>query len=81
MFSEPAPDEPATEFELEQWTRDATRLVTCTGCYGVGQVQRRASRRDPDVWELCARCDGSGQSVADPAKLRLIVEVRQWRRK
>lgn len=81
MFSEPAPDEPATEFELEQWAKEAARLIVCTGCYGVGQRQSRASRRDPDVWTTCERCTGTGESMADPAKLRLILEVRQWRRK
>lgn len=61
-----------TPFELEQWEKEARRLIICTTCYGSGE----------DRWNLgraCPTCEGSGRSAAEPHVLRLIAEVRRLR--
>lgn len=64
-----------TEFEISQWRKEAKRLITCTSCYGVGQKHVRAT----DTWDLCATCNGTGKSVAEPHVLRLCDEVERLR--
>lgn len=62
-----------TDFDLEQWEKEAKRLVMCTGCYGVGQRQAWGQ----DNWLLCERCKGSGKAEAEMHTLQLIAEVRR----
>lgn len=62
-----------SEYELDQLEKDAGRLIVCTGCYGSGE----------DRWtegKACPVCRGTGKSVAEPSVLRLITEVRGYRR-
>lgn len=64
-----------TDFELEQWLKEAKRLITCTGCYGVGQKHVRAT----DTWNLCETCNGSSKAIAEPHVVRLVEEVQRLR--
>ena len=64
-----------TEFEISQWRKEARRLITCTGCFGVGQKHQRS----PDSWLLCEICNGMGKSAAEPHVIRLCEEVERLR--
>lgn len=61
-----------TDFELEQWEKDAKRLITCTGCYGSGEDKWNQGR-------ACPTCQGMGRAEADPHVIRLVAEVRRLR--
>ena len=67
------PDGRLSEFELDQLEKDAGRLITCVGCYGSGEDRWSEGR-------ACSRCSGLGRSVAEPEVLRLVAEVREWRK-
>lgn len=67
--------ESPTDFELDQWEKEAKRLVMCTDCFGVGQKHWSAT----DRWELCPVCEGLGKAAAEPHVLRLVAEVRTLR--
>lgn len=67
-----------TDFELEQVEKEAKRLITCTGCYGVGQ---KHYAKPYDRWDICPVCNGLGRAVAEPAVIALVAEVRDLRAK
>lgn len=62
--------DPLTPYELEQWEKDAKRLVICTDCYGSGEDRWNQGR-------ACPTCEGLGRSAAEPHVLRLVAEVRR----
>lgn len=61
-----------TNFEIDQWRKDARRLITCTGCYGSGEDRWNEGR-------FCPTCRGSGRSAAEPHVMRLCDEVERLR--
>ena len=64
--------ETPSDYDLENWLKDASRQIVCTGCYGSGE----------DRWNLgraCPVCAGSGRSAAEPHVLRLIAYVYKLR--
>lgn len=61
-----------TDFELDQWAKDARRLITCTGCYGSGEDKWNEGR-------ACPSCQGAGRAAAEPHVIRLVEEVRRCR--
>jgi hypothetical protein len=69
-----------TSFELEQWEKDARRLITCGWCGGAGQWFARQYRHQEGEWQECPKCDGKGKRAADLDKLRLINRLRavEW---
>lgn len=67
-----------TDFELEQADKEAKRLITCTGCYGVGQ---KHYAKPHDRWEICPVCNGLGRAIAEPVVVALVAEVRELRAK
>lgn len=75
-FGDPSALDIPTEFELEQWEKDARRLVTCGWCGGGGQWFARQYRHQEGEWQQCPKCDGEGRRVADLDKLRLINRIR-----
>ena len=66
------PHEAPSEFELEQWEKDAQRLVICTGCYGSGEDRWNQGR-------ACFTCEGAGRAQAEPHVVRLVAEIRNLR--
>ena len=62
--------EAPTAFELEQWEKEAKRMVICTGCYGSGEDRWNDGR-------ACDRCGGMGKAEGEPHTLQLIAEVRR----
>ena len=64
--------EAPTDFELDQWAKEAKRLITCTACYGSGE----------DRWKqgyCCQTCEGAARSIAEPHVVRLVEEVQRLR--
>lgn len=76
-MNQPTTSDPPSDFELEVWSREASSLITCTGCFGSGQRYRHDRERDSGRWELCERCQGSARCEAEPHVMRLIAEVRR----
>lgn len=61
-----------SDFEMEQWEKEARRLIVCTNCYGSGEDRWNQGR-------ACPVCEGNGRSVAEPHVIRLIEEIRRLR--
>lgn len=61
-----------SDFELEQWEKDAKRLVICTGCYGSGENRWEQGR-------ACPTCNGLGKSAAEPHVLQMLALIRKQR--
>ena len=70
----------ATDFELEQWEKDANRLILCTWCGGSGHVFARQYRHEEGEWKLCGECHGEGRRRADLHVVRLVRELREHRK-
>lgn len=72
--------EPATDFELDQWEKEARRLIVCVWCGGSGHVFARQYRHEEGEWKLCHYCRGVGRKAADPHVIRLVHELREHRK-
>ena len=63
-----------TDFEVEQIEKEAKRLITCTGCYGVGQ---KHYAKPHEHWEICPTCNGLGRAMAEPKVVELVADLRE----